>query len=180
VPAAGLIQIKDTATRAHYVRRMNATETLPRLIVERLSRKDGRTVYPLMREVVPSLSMLRWLTYARRLPRGPGPGRTGILIARRLGYPHPSGAVCYRRDRDITHGSVLTAEHFIALDLLYPEAILSALLSELDSIAVSLGCAAIRSIVHGGRPGLVAELCLAGHKAEGVTLTKYVVPARSG
>jgi hypothetical protein len=34
---------------------------------------------------------------------------------------------------------------------------------------------AIRSIVHGPRAGLIDDLCLSGHVAEGVTFTKKIM-----
>jgi hypothetical protein len=153
---------------------MIATELLPPMIVERLRPEDIRTVYPLMREAAPSLSMPNWLNYARRLLRDAASPKKGILVARRRNLQHPSGAVCYRQERHIAYGDMLTAEHFIALDLLYPEDVLAALLAELDKIALLLGCSAIRSIVHGRRPETIDDLKSAGHHIDGVTLTKHV------
>lgn len=68
--------------------------------------------------------------------------------------------------------SCSTAEHFIALDLLHPEAVLRALLSALDELGQALGCDSIRSIVHGGRTELLDDFHVAGHAWEGVTLSK--------
>jgi len=153
---------------------MIANELLPPMIIERLRPEEIRTVYPLMREAAPSLSMPNWLNYARRLSRETASPKRGILLARRRHLPHPSGAVCYRQERHIAYGNMLTAEHFIALDLLYPEDVLAALLAELDKIALLLGCSTIRSIVHGRRPDTIDDLESAGHRIEGVTLTKHV------
>jgi hypothetical protein len=144
------------------------------IIVERLARPQFRTVYPLMREAAPALSLPRWLQYAGSLSRGTAMARKGVLVARRRAALHPCGAVCYRSERHMTSGSMLTAEHFIAVDLLYPEAIIAALLTELDGVAASLGCTSIRSIMHGGRAGLLEDLQAAGHSSDGITLLKPV------
>jgi hypothetical protein len=151
---------------------------LPPVVVERLSQAQIRSVYPLMREVAPALSLARWLKYARPVATPQAQRRSGVLVAHRRGVAHPIGAVCYRRDRDMLFGSTLTAEHFIAVELLSPEPVLKALLTELDRVAAELHCAAIRSIVHGGRPGLLDDLRLSGHVVEGVTLTKKLPVAQ--
>ncbi len=143
--------------------------------VQHLAQAQLRTVYPLMREAAPALSLPGWLQYARPVAAAAHPGRAGILVAHRRGATHPVGAVCYRRDRDMRFGVMLTAEHFIAVDLLYPEAVIHALLGALDRVAGTLRCTAIRSIVHGPRAGLIDDLCLSGHVAEGVTFTKKIM-----
>ncbi|MGI4793784.1 MAG: hypothetical protein ACRYG8_06800 [Janthinobacterium lividum] len=150
---------------------MNDATTQPELTVQRLSREQIRTVYPLMQAVEPGLSLTHWIRYARRVA-GPSQGRKGILVVQRAGLLHPCGAVCYRRDRNLAGSILLTAEHFIALDLLHPEAVLRALLSALDELGQALGCDSIRSIVHGGRTELLDDFHVAGHAWEGVTLSK--------
>lgn len=142
------------------------------LTVERLAASQIRIVYPLMRQANPTVTLPQWLQYARSFAAVTRPDRAGILIARPAGQQHPSGAVCYRRHRDMRQGSILIAEHFITLDLLYPDGVLRALLSELDNIAHDSGCSAIRTIVGGGRMDLAGQLQEAGHAPEGVTLTK--------
>lgn len=137
------------------------------LVVERLGREQVRAVYPLIRQAAPSLTLSHWLAYAR-----PGATQFGILVARRTGMQHPCGAACYRRDRDLRYGTVLTTEHIVALDLLYPKAVLLALLSELDSVAARLGCQAVRWIVHEGLEDLAHELRTAGQLDCRVIFTK--------
>ncbi len=143
------------------------------LLVEALGPAQVRTVYPLIRAVEPSLSLADWLQYARRVAVGER-GRRGVLVARRPAQRHPSGLVCYRCDRHISHGTLLTAEHFVALDLLYAEAVLAALVTGLERMATELGCGAIRSIVRGVHSPLIQHLCQHGHRAEGMTLTRTV------
>ena len=176
----GLIGVKESFGTFPYGRQMTSP-ALPAVVVERLSQAQIHSVYPLMREVAPALSLARWLKYARPVATSQAQRRSGVLVAHRCGVAPPVGAVCYRRDRDMLFGSTLTAEHFIAVELLSPEPVLRALLTELDHVAAELHCAAIRSIVHGARPGLLDDLRLSGHVAEGVTLTKKlpVVPPES-
>lgn len=67
---------------------------------------------------------------------------------------------------------MLIAEHFVAVDLLEPSAVLNALVAELDELGERLGCAAVRSIVHGGEGSVVGGLFAAGHAPEGSLLGK--------
>jgi hypothetical protein len=65
---------------------------------------------------------------------------------------------------------VLIADHFVAVDLLDPAAILVALVEELDDLAKQLGCQAVRSVVHGGERDVADGLHAAGHRLEGASL----------
>ena len=144
------------------------------LLVEHLSPAQVATVFPLMRSAQPGLSLADWKRFAKRVSRPGAPPAEGVLVARRTCAIHPSGAVCYRRSMELQHGALLTAEHFIALDLLYPDVILRALIAGLEPVAQRLGCSAIRSIVHGAAAPLIETLQLHGHRSEAVTLTKLV------
>jgi hypothetical protein len=95
-----------------------------------------------------------------------------VLIARRPALRHPSGAVYYARHRDIHGSAVLTAEHFVALDLLYPEAVISALIAGLEPVAAMLGCRGIRAIVTVSATRLIESLQNQGHCAEAITFIK--------
>jgi hypothetical protein len=63
-------------------------------------------------------------------------------------------------------GKVLVADHFVAVDLLDPGAVLAALVEQLDELAGRLGCTAVRSLVHGGTPDPAESLDAAGHRRE--------------
>jgi hypothetical protein len=67
---------------------------------------------------------------------------------------------------------MLTAEHFIAIDLLYPHAVLAALFAALDAFAAASGCNAMRAILQDSRADLLDKLGVAGHRRDGMTLTK--------
>jgi len=139
-------------------------------IIEVLSRDQIRSVYPLVREAVPTLDLSAWLRFARQLTGARHKGQCGIVAARREGRTFPCGLFCYRVTDDLNLGRVLIADHFVAVDLLDPAAVLVALVEELDGLAKRLGCAAVRSLVHGGVPDVEDGLYAAGHRPEAASL----------
>lgn len=155
---------------------MNAQPTTPELIVGPFLASDMRTLFPLMRHLDSTLDIKRWKLFARPL-LGQRRGRAGILVVRRANQRFPCGAVCYRVTRDLQLGAVLTAEHFITLDLLYPQAVLSALSAALDDVAVRLKCNAVRAIVHTGSQHITDNLKHSGLGADGVTLLRPLLPS---
>jgi hypothetical protein len=142
------------------------------IAVEMLTPDQVRSVFPLIRQVVPALDLPGWMRFARGLTRARRPELGGIVVARRPPRPFPCGLFCYRQDHDLAHGKVLIAEHFVALDLLEPEAVLAALVKELDALARQFGCDAVRSVVHGSAPEVAGGLAAAGHVPEASLLWK--------
>lgn len=139
------------------------------LIIELLSREQIRSVYPLIREAVATIDLSTWLRFARQLTGPRRAGQCGIVTVRREARTFPCGLFCYRVEDDLKLGKVLTADHFVAVDLLDPGAVLAALVEELDVLAKRLGCEAVRSLVHGGAPTVAGGLYAAGHRPEGAT-----------
>jgi len=139
-------------------------------IIEVPSRDQIRSLYPLVREAVPSLDLPTWMRFARQLTGARRGTQCGIVAARREGRAFPCGLFCYRVEDDLKLGKVLIADHFVAVDLLDPAAVLAALVEELDSLGKRLGCQAVRSLVHGGVPHVEGGLHAAGHKPEGASL----------
>lgn len=139
-------------------------------IIEVLSREQLPAVYPLVREAVPELSLASWLRFARPLTGARRAGQCGIVAARREGRAFPCGLFCYRVDEDLALGRVLVADHFVAVDLLDPGAVLAALVEQLDVLAHGLNCKAVRSLVHGGAPDVANSLDAAGHRPESAAL----------
>jgi hypothetical protein len=115
----------------------------PNLILEHPTRHGLRAAFPLIRLVEPEVDLRSWLRFAEPLVRSRG-RRRGVVTVRYDGQAHPSGLFCFRLDRDLRHGEVLTAEHLVVLDLLDPAPLLSALLGELEVLAERLGCGAVR------------------------------------
>jgi hypothetical protein len=142
--------------------------------VETLTPDQTRSAFPLIREALPSLGLNAWLRFARQHTL---PGRSrqaGIIAARRVGQPYPCGLFAYHTEQDLERGRVLIAEHFVAIDLLDPDAVLSALLIELDALGRRLGCGAVRSVVHGAANQVADGLAAAGHVQEGALLLKLL------
>lgn len=150
---------------------MAALDPAP-LLVSRLEKSGGAALFPLMRQLAPTLNLRDWLRYSRRIAAAGAEAREGVLVARRAGVPHPCGALCYRRHGDMRFGRVITAEHCIAMDLLYPEAVLAALLLALETLAARQGCGAIRALVPQGRGSALADLQALGHTLDGALLIK--------
>lgn len=141
-------------------------------IIEVLGRGQIRAVYPLIREAVPTLDLPGWLRFARQLTGARRSEQCGIVAARRQGRAFPCGLFCYRVEEDLRRGRTLVADHFVALDLLDPGAVVTALVEELEGLGSRLGCQAVRSVVHGGTPGVADELRAAGHEPEAELLLK--------
>ncbi len=139
-------------------------------IIDVLSRDQVRSVYPLIRETVPTIDLPTWLRFARQLTGARRAMQCGIVAARRAGRVFPCGLFCYRVEDDLKLGKVLIADHFVAVDLLDPGAVLAALVEELDGLAKRLGCQAVRSLVHGGAPAVAGGLYAAGHRPDGASL----------
>jgi hypothetical protein len=138
--------------------------------IEVLSRDQLRSVYPLVREAVPTLDLTAWLRFARQLIGPRRNGHSGIIAARREARVFPSGLFCYRVEDDLKLGKVLIADHFVAVDLLDPAGVVAALVEALDGLAKRLECQAVRSLVHGGASDLEDGLQAAGHRLEGASL----------
>ncbi len=128
--------------------------------------------FPLAREAVPGLDAASWRVHARAALSAARQGRGGIMVARRAGRPHPCGLVCYRRERELGRGAVLTASHFVALDILDPSPVLAALVAALETLAGELGCGAVRATVAPGNREVGVVLAAAGHLPDGETLRK--------
>jgi hypothetical protein len=139
------------------------------LVIELLSREQIRSVYPLIREAVATIDLSTWLRFARQLTGPRRAGQCGIVTVRRERRTYPCGLFCYRVEDDLKLGKVLTADHFVAVDLLEPAAVLAVLVGELDVLAKRLGCEAVRSLVHGSAPTIAGGLYAAGHRPEGAT-----------
>jgi len=143
---------------------------MPDFNIDELSRDQIRSVYPLIREAVPTLDLPSWLRFARQLTGPRRGGQGGIIAAWREGRVFPSGLFCYRVADDLKLGKVLIADHFVAVDLLDPGAVLAALVEQLDGLAKRLGCKAVRSLVHGGAPSVAGGLYAAGHRPDSASL----------
>lgn len=146
----------------------------PGLRCEDLAPDQAGTVFPLLREAIPGLSLAVWLRFARRVTGPRRAGQSGIMVVRRAPRPMPCGLFIWRRDDDLAHGAVLVAEHLVAIDLLDPEPVMAALVGELEALAPRLGCGGIRTMVIKADAPLAARLLAAGHAKEGAAMWKPV------
>ena len=92
----------------------------------------------------------------------------------------PCGLFIWRRDEDLQHGAVLAAEPLVAVDLLDPEPVRTALVQELEALAQRLACGGIRTMVIRPEAPITARLLAAGHANEGAAMWKPLetAPAR--
>lgn len=141
---------------------------------ENLAPDQAATVFPLLREALPGLTLEAWLRHAKRLASPARAGHTGIMTVRREPRPMPCGLFIYHRADDLEHGAVLVAEHMVAIDLLDPEPVMQALVHELEQLAERLGCGGIRTMVIGKDAPITHKLLAAGHASTGSALFKPV------
>jgi hypothetical protein len=140
--------------------------------VSSLQPDETRLVFPLVREAEPAVELAAWVAYARRAVRsGPG-GRTGIMIATRAAQRFPSGLFCYRCHDDLVLGHVVTADYFVAVDILDPRPVVNVMVGALEALGHQLHCNAVRSVAR-SRPDLLSA-CLetAGHHLEATNFVK--------
>jgi len=144
----------------------------PGLQCEDLPPHRAGTVFPLLREAIPALTLPAWLRFARRITAPRQAGQSGIKVARRLPRPMPCGLFIWRRNEDLEHGSVLVAEHLVAIDLLDPEPVMACLVRELEALAQRLGCGGIRTMVIRPDAPIATRLLAAGHAKDGAAMWK--------
>jgi hypothetical protein len=144
------------------------------IVVEPLTPDQIGPAYTLVFHTDPAIDFAAWKRLVRPMLRLAPSARQGVMIARRTGQRFPCGLVWYRRERDLGHGPVLWAEHFIAMDLLDPTPVVAALVKELEDLAQRLGCKVVRSVAHRRSTTVCAGLLAAGHQQGGVLFQKTV------
>lgn len=146
-------------------------------ILARLEPAESHLAYPLIRESAPGVTLPAWNRFVRRTASVRFSAREGVIAARRSGRDFPSGLFCYRRENDMQHGTVLTADHVVAVDILDPRPLLDALLREMDALAKRHGCVAVRAFVHQGSTDVTGSFIDAGHRVDGATMFKRLIAA---
>jgi len=120
------------------------------------------------------LDLAAWSRFVRRIADPRRAARTGIMVAQRRSHSYPSGLFVYRKDVDLQYGLVLTADHFVAVDIIDQRPVMSALMAALDALARHLGCGAIRSMMHMESNDAAPALRGAGYRLEGTVLCKQL------
>lgn len=150
-----------------------------RFDVSRLAGDEARLVYPLIRESEPGVTLETWLSFARRTA-GKRMRRTGILVATRAGQRFPSGLFCYRCHEDLALGQVVTADYFVAVDILDPAPVLDAMIRALEELGARFGFHAVRSVVHRRADLLNDCLLVSGHRVEATNFVKHLSEVMTG
>jgi hypothetical protein len=134
----------------------------------RLRPEAARLAYPLVRAIEPLVDLASWIAYVRRAQSE----RHGVMIATRHGCPFPSGLFCFRCSRELSPGNVITADYFVALDILDPAPLTDAMITALEKLASELHCDAIRSVVRGPGGALRETLLRRGHAEDAMNFQK--------
>jgi hypothetical protein len=137
-------------------------------------------LFPLVREAVAGLDLRAWLRFARRVADPRRAAREGIIVVVRHPRRMPCGLFVYHKEHELGHGPVLVAEHFVAVDLLDPAPVMSALIDELDALAHRLDCTAIRAMVMSKSSQIVSRLHEAGLRPAGEALWKPLAEPGNG
>jgi hypothetical protein len=147
--------------------------------VSRLAGEEARLAYPLIRESEPGVALDTWLSFVRRTAHRRA-RRTGIMVATRKNQRFPSGLFCYRCHEDLALGHVVTADYFVAVDILDPAPVISAMVLALEKLGAGLECHAVRSVVHRRANVLTACLRTSGHCVEATNFVKHIADVIGG
>lgn len=145
------------------------------LRVEPLSRERIDQAYPLVQMVRPRLSLAGWRAHARALLARP---EAGIAVLQDDGGLI-LGLFAWEVAPDPDHGPTLSAQDFVALDIVEQHRVADALADALDATARAHGCSAVHTNVAwtGGPRGLVERLRGLGHRTESLRLCKTLSQA---
>ncbi|NIV75283.1 MAG: hypothetical protein GWN37_10725 [Gammaproteobacteria bacterium] len=147
------------------------------LTVERIAQ-----AFPLVQASLPHVTLEAWQDFASALVSRAEPPHSGIMtvISER---EYIAGLCSYQIDHDLVHGLRLTADNFLAFDLLDRRLVAHALAEGLESLARDLRCTAVHThLLHtdpvnparGG--GLVDILSTRGHRVESIGMCKLLPP----
>jgi hypothetical protein len=142
-------------------------------MVSRLAGDEARLAYPLIREVEPGVPLETWLSFVRRTAN-PHARRTGIMVATRKGQRFPCGLFCYRCHEDLRLGNVVTADYFVAVDMLDPTPVVDAMIDALESLGEQLLCHSVRTVAHRRADVLSGCLRTWGHRVEATNFVKHL------
>ncbi len=138
--------------------------------------------FPLVQMSLPQVTLDAWCDFAAALVAQGASAATGIILV--VGERDTIAGLCsYRVDHDLVHGRLLSAEHFLAFDLLDRRAVARALAEGLEGLARQHQCTAIHTQLprrgdaapdRGG--GLLDVLSTLGHRVEYIGMCKLLAP----
>jgi len=151
--------------------------------VRSLMAKQIRQAFPLIRLIMPHLTLESWVRYAEALCRWER-GPEGILSAQgEDGYIY--GLACYRVAPDPQFSRTLVVEHFVALDLFDGSATSRTLIDAIEWTAHDQHCAQVHLMLPQARiefgetdGSLPGSFRGAGYDVDSVTLCKRLTANR--
>lgn len=111
--------------------------------VEVLSAQRVMEVFPLVRQLVPGISLESWRRHAASVLRDRS-GRHGIVLVQRSGQRFPCGLCTIRLEQDLRQGRILTAEHGVVMASFGAREAFDALVQGVHEIAAARACVAVR------------------------------------
>ncbi len=99
--------------------------------------------FPLIQAAWPAIDLAAWKSFIRSFRAESTAGQSDV-VALRNSAGYLSGVLAYRRDWDLRAGPILTAQLFLAIDLLNSLRTIGALLEAVETRASELGCAGVQ------------------------------------
>ncbi len=137
--------------------------------------------FPLIQASLPQVTLETWRDFAAALVAQGAPAATGIILV--VGERDTIAGLCsYRVERDLVHGRLLNADHFLAFDLFDRRSVAHALAAGVEDLARERHCTAIHTnLIRPRDPapaggGLVEVLSARGHRIETLGMCKPLPP----
>jgi len=114
--------------------------------IKALAAENTALAYPLIQSAWPEVTLDAWLSYANNVKHSqPTADKTsGIIVAESArGYIH--GLFSYSVKMVLVHGSALSIENFVAVDIGDRAAAIKTLIAGMDKLAQDLGCSSIHT-----------------------------------
>ena len=137
--------------------------------------------FPVVQTAFPHLTLDGWQDFAAAMTNSEGQNDNGILQAE-----NDRGVIlglsAFRLARDLQHGTMLTAENLIAIDIVNRESVARALIEALEELAKLRHCTVIHATVFDksasqSKSWLVGMLTARAYEIEGLRLCKSLSPA---
>jgi hypothetical protein len=109
------------------------------VLITPMHQADIDPSFPIIRLAMPKVQLPAWRQYARRAIASKSPGR-GILAARWHNRHHPAGLACFNTRTELDNTKTLCARPVVAVDILHPDYLITALVKQLCAIAQTTHC----------------------------------------